>query len=282
MLGTRIFRLIRDTRLSVPILRGFHHEFTKPELQQTPKAKEQQLNEAEPSSTQSVLQNKYKIFRDEEATEIFDVEEARYQERDQTQEDVHDPFTGLNLKSRYPIGYIFQLDYSLFCVLPGGIHGVFDVEDLVELLRKENVDDIFVCYVPEELKYVDHLVVCSARSYRHMLATAEFVRRMFKIKREKRDILPRIEGEKSRDWMAMDLGKYNINQSPIPMHLYLSQFSPYPGNIALHIFSPKAREEYDLESLWAIGSQYDHECQKPHNPLGNIFMAQLPPKSEDH
>lgn len=98
-----------------------------------------------------------------------------------------------------------------FYILPGGIRGVFDVEDLVELLRKENVDDIFVCYVPEELKYVDHLVVCSARSYRHMLATAEFVRRMFKIKRDKGDILPRIEGEKSRDWMAMDLGECNMN-----------------------------------------------------------------------
>lgn len=106
MLGTRIFRLIRDTRLSVPILRGFHHEFTKPELQQTPKpkAKEQQLNEAEPRTTHSVLQNKYKVFRDEEATEIFDVEEARYQEREQSQEDVHDPFVGLNLKSKRAMG----------------------------------------------------------------------------------------------------------------------------------------------------------------------------------
>lgn len=48
------------------------------------------------------------------------------------------------------------------------------------------------------------------------------------------------------------------------------------GNIALHIFSPQAREDYDLESLWAIGPQYDHESQKPQNPLGNIFIAQLP------
>ncbi|XP_034481442.1 mitochondrial assembly of ribosomal large subunit protein 1 [Drosophila innubila] len=235
MLKTRIFRLIRDKRLSVPILRGFHHEFTKPE----PQAKPNVNKEAENSSASFVaggVQSKYKVFRDEEATEIFDVEEARYQERELPVEAEEDQYMGLNLKR--------------------GVHGVFDVEDLVELLRKENVDDIFVCYVPEELKYVDHLVVCSARSYRHMLATAGFVRRMFKIKRAKGDILPRIEGEKSHDWMAMDL-----------------------GNIALHIFSPKAREEYDLESLWAIGAQYDPESQKPQNPLGNIFMAQLP-KSE--
>ncbi|XP_064544392.1 mitochondrial assembly of ribosomal large subunit protein 1 [Drosophila montana] len=231
MLKTRIFRLIHDKRLSVPILRGFHHEFSKPEPQPTnPNVKEQQEKK---SFVAGGVQNKYKVFRDEEAQEIFDVEEARYQERELPAEVEQDQYFGLNLKR--------------------GVRGVFDVEDLVELLRKENVDDIFVCYVPEELKYVDHLVVCSARSYRHMLATAEFVRRMFKIKRAKGDLLPRIEGEKSRDWMAMDL-----------------------GNIALHIFSPKAREDYDLESLWAIGPQYDHESQKPQNPLGNIFIAQVP------
>ena len=77
---------------------------------------------------------------------------------------------------------------------------------------------------------------------------AEFVRRMYKIKRRKGDILPKIEGEKSRDWMAMDL-----------------------GNIALHIFSPIARESYDLESLWAIGVEYDREYNKPQDPLVELF-----------
>ncbi|KAH8303596.1 hypothetical protein KR018_005622 [Drosophila ironensis] len=227
MLCNRVFRLIRDRRLSVPVLRCFHHEFSQPEGQE-PKQKKPNLVAG--------LQSKYKVFRDENSTEIFDVEEARLQEQqlaeDPMEEDPESQYYGLNLQR--------------------GLRGVFDVEDLVELLRKENVDDIFVCYVPEDLKYVDHLVVCSGRSYRHMLSTAEFVRRMFKIKRHKGDILPRIEGDKSRDWMAMDL-----------------------GNIALHIFSPKAREEYDLESLWAIGSQYDRESQKPHNPYGDIFMAPL-------
>lgn len=69
--------------------------------------------------------------------------------------------------------------------------------------------------------------------------------------------------------------------NPALAQFLIQQFPLPTGNIALHIFSPKAREEYDLESLWAIGSQYDHESQKPHNPLGNIFMAQAP-KSEDH
>ncbi|XP_016972931.1 uncharacterized protein LOC108040147 [Drosophila rhopaloa] len=229
---TRAFRLVHDKRLSVPVLRCFHHEFSKPPTVPA-KTLEKEVNPDQ--NLVAGVQDKYKIFRDEEASEIFDVEEARYQEQ-QLPEDSEleqDQYYGLNLRR--------------------GVRGVFDVEDLVELLRKENVDDIFVCYVPENLKYVDHLVVCSGRSYRHMLSTAEFVRRMFKIKRTKGDILPRIEGDKSRDWMAMDL-----------------------GNIALHIFSPRAREEYDLESLWAIGSEFDRESQKPNNPYGDIFMAQTP------
>lgn len=118
----------------------------------------------------------------------------------------------------------------------------------MDVLRKENAEDIFVCSVPKELKYVDYMVVCSGRSYRHMLATAEFVRRVYKMKRQKGDVLPRIEGEKSRDWMAMDL-----------------------GNIALHIFSPTTRESYDLESLWAIGMEYDKEFNKPQDPLVELF-----------
>ncbi|KAH8379117.1 hypothetical protein KR009_003129 [Drosophila setifemur] len=231
MLATRVFRLIRDQRLSVPVLRCFHHEFSKPGSPANP---EKPSKQDPGQNLVGGVQNKYKVFRDENSTEIFDVEEERYQEQQLPDDQLdEDQYYGLNLKR--------------------GIRGVFDVEDLVELLRKENVDDIFVCYVPEDQKYVDHLVVCSGRSYRHMLSTAEFVRRMFKIKRNKSDILPRIEGDKSRDWMAMDL-----------------------GNIALHIFSPRAREEYDLESLWAIGSQYDLESQKQQNTYGDIFMAQTP------
>lgn len=39
------------------------------------------------------------------------------------------------------------------------------------------------------------------------------------------------------------------------------------GNIALHIFSRKARPVYDLESLWSLGSEYDLNYNKPDDPL---------------
>lgn len=41
-----------------------------------------------------------------------------------------------------------------------------------------------------------------------MTALAEIVRKVFKKKRKSTDILPRIEGETSSDWMALDLGMW--------------------------------------------------------------------------
>lgn len=111
-----------------------------------------------------------------------------------------------------------------------GKTGVFDIEDLVEVLKRDNAENIFVCTVPNHLKYVDYMVVITARSFRHMKAIAEFVRKMYKMKRGKKDLIPKIEGKNSEEWMALDL-----------------------GNIALHIFSAKTRKQYDVEMLWSVG-----------------------------
>lgn len=101
-------------------------------------------------------------------------------------------------------------------------------------MKSENANDIFVCSVSKEIKYVDYMCIVTAYSRRHMKALAEFVRKVCKLKREGDDVIPKIEGESSNDWMALDL-----------------------GNIALHIFMEEAREMYDLESLWSIGPEYD-------------------------
>uniref|UniRef100_D3TRF4 Mitochondrial assembly of ribosomal large subunit protein 1 n=1 Tax=Glossina morsitans morsitans TaxID=37546 RepID=D3TRF4_GLOMM len=179
----------------------------------------------EDSDTSGSIQSKYKRFRAEEFSEIFDVEKERQHQREQT---VPDHSSQVNLKR--------------------GIRGVFDIDSLVEVLRKEGAEDIFVCSVPTELKYVDYLVVCSGRSHRHLTAIAEFVRYMYKVKRHSDDTLPKIEGKKSHEWMALDL-----------------------GNIALHILAPKIRTSYDLESLWAIGVEYDRVFNKPEDPLIELF-----------
>lgn len=75
------------------------------------------------------------------------------------------------------------------------------------LLEQNAAKDIFVCRVPKDVKYVDYMVICTGNNFRSMSALAEIVRRNFKEKNEDKIIgLPAIEGPRSRDWMALDLG----------------------------------------------------------------------------
>ncbi|KAG5898960.1 hypothetical protein JTB14_004680 [Gonioctena quinquepunctata] len=174
--------------------------------------------------------SKYQVFHDEDAEIILDVYEERLKysnllEEDEAEEST--PFEGLNLER--------------------GESGVFEIEDLVEVLRRENSLDIFVAKVPKEAKYVDYICIISGKSKRHMQAIAQFVRRVFKQKRHKGDTVPKLEGGESKDWIALDL-----------------------GNIALHIFSQEARTLYDLDSLWAVGPEYDDEFNKP-EPISEML-----------
>lgn len=92
----------------------------------------------------------------------------------------------------------------------GGIHGVFDIEEIVDILRREKVENIFVASLPPDIKYVDYIIVVTGKSKRHMSAVAEFVRKLYKKKRYPYDFIPRIEGENSNDWLALDLGGYIV------------------------------------------------------------------------
>ncbi|KAJ6622137.1 Mitochondrial assembly of ribosomal large subunit protein 1 [Pseudolycoriella hygida] len=171
-------------------------------------------------TTSPAVASKFNVYTDDTVSVILDVDEERQriaEEITETDEILdYKAYAGLNLER--------------------GVSGVFDIEDLVEVLRRENAEDIFVCTVPAHLKYVDYMCVVTGRSLRHRIALAQFVRKLFKIKRHKGEILPRIEGEKSKIWMAMDL-----------------------GNISLHIFSADARALYDVESLWSVGWEFDKE-----------------------
>lgn len=92
------------------------------------------------------------------------------------------------------------------CYFVGGVHGVFDIEELVDILRRENAHNIVVIAVPPEYQYVDHIVVVSGRSRKHLLAMAEFIKKLYKRKKDERDYFPVIEGKEANDWMAIDLG----------------------------------------------------------------------------
>lgn len=88
----------------------------------------------------------------------------------------------------------------------GGITGVFDIEDLVVLLERDKAKNIFVASVPKEYAYVDYIVVATGKSQKHMSALATFIRKVYKLKKHETDKIPKIEGEQSKEWIAIDLG----------------------------------------------------------------------------
>ncbi|XP_034174913.1 ribosomal silencing factor RsfS-like protein, 312 isoform X1 [Osmia lignaria lignaria] len=186
----------------------------------------------------------HEIFEDKNAEIIYDVSETQETinlEDLRIEKEDHDPYEGINLER--------------------GTNGVFKIEDLVLLLQKENAKNIFVASVPPELSYVDYMVVVTGKSNKHMQALAEFVRKVYKLKRHKTDLIPKIEGKDSNHWIALDL-----------------------GNIALHIFSKSARPLYDLETLWSVGPDYDDKCKSASEDIMeqyNAFLSDLEPLEND-
>lgn len=182
------------------------------------------LYSSDGNSKDSLGSGQFEPFKNKSSYIIFDVDEEKqlalhnpdYLKLYQKPEEEINEFEGLNLER--------------------GVTGVYDIEDLVDVLKYERALNLCVIAIPPELGYVDFIVVAEGRSQRHMLAVASFVRRVFKKKydADRGDVIPKIEGENSQDWIALDL-----------------------GNISLHLFSKRARAKYDLESLWCLGKDLD-------------------------
>lgn len=99
MLNIRILRLISSNRLPVPYIlnkRQFNPDFTNPFIEKKTKEK------TEEKQIPFAVRNKYKIFKDEDSTEIFDVEEEkqRYQKEEEPLEYYNDEFVGINLNRK--------------------------------------------------------------------------------------------------------------------------------------------------------------------------------------
>lgn len=109
------------------------------------------------------------------------------------------------------VNYCF--DFFLITVLTpyivsGGVHGVFDVEEIVSILKSKNAEDIVVIQTDPSVGFAHQIVIVSGKSSRHLQALAGFIRRVYKKKMQKGDLVPHVEGKKkSEDWLALDLGK---------------------------------------------------------------------------
>lgn len=154
------------------------------------------------------IATKYRPFKDEDSKIIFDIYDDIKQEDEVVTE--YDPMEGINLES-YCVCYKWRKHCNLFtkCCVLGGINGVYEIDELLEVLRRDNAQEIFVANVPPDVKYVDYICIVTGKSYRHMQAIAEFVRKVYKKKRHSYDPIPILEGKESRDWMAIDLGDRN-------------------------------------------------------------------------
>jgi len=81
---------------------------------------------------------------------------------------------------------------------------------------------------------------------------AEYIRWAYKQKAGPSDpVSVKIEGELSKDWMALDL-----------------------GNIAVHLFLAHTRSMYDLEQLWTVGPEFDDKTlsmAEDYQPAAHTF-----------
>lgn len=177
------------------------------------------------------LSSKYKVFKDEDSPIILDVEEERLVSQAVNNTLVPQPkeFDGVSFQR--------------------GVHGVFDIDELVSILKSRSAEDIVVIKTDSIEGFAQQMVIVSGKSSRHLKGVADFVRRVYKKKIVKGDLVPHLEGGKgkSEDWFALDL-----------------------GNIVLHLFSKRTRAVYDLESLWALGPEFDPFLSKTEDPLAAI------------
>jgi len=175
----------------------------------------------------------YQEYRDSDSRVIYDVDEERdmvrraMEEGTQIQEDK---------RRKPPPGAKYHTSHE-----GRGTRGVYEVHELVDVLRKEKVRDLVVIRIPEERQYCDYMVIGTGRNARHISVISTLILSLYKHKMSQTDRPPFREGAQdlSSGWIAMDL-----------------------GNIALHLFNQEQREHYDLESLWTVGPYFDDNTRK--------------------
>ena len=119
--------------------------------------------------------------------------------------------------------------------------GVFDLEDIMELLEGEKITDIAVIKISPERQYADFMVIGTANSDRHLRTVCSLIVSVYKRRMWEWDPVPRVEGsqDNTSGWYAMDL-----------------------ANIVLHLLTQEQREYYDLETLWTVGPEFDEATRQ--------------------
>ncbi|XP_062478510.1 mitochondrial assembly of ribosomal large subunit protein 1 [Pezoporus occidentalis] len=135
----------------------------------------------------------------------------------------------------------------------------FNIDFVVALLRQENAKNICVIQLPPEVKYCDYFIIVSGSSPRHLHAMAQYMLKMYKYCKEESSPHTRIEGKETDDWLCIDF-----------------------GSVVVHFMLPEAREVYELEKLWTLGSYDDQLAQMTPQSLPEDFVFRLTPDHSDH
>lgn len=233
-------------------------------------AKDKSVSESKPitSPMKASLSSKFSAFSDDENEIVLDMnEEIMTQSRQDEVIDKSEEGTYLyrEKKSSIKSKGLFELN------LNRGKDGVFDMTDLIEALKIEQVRDLVVIKIPPEKRYCDFLVIGTVKSGRHMNGTIEFLNKLYKLKKSPEDpFIPscydrQIDLRRS-PWQVMDL-----------------------RNIVLHLFQPAARKDYDLETLWTVGPEFDDQTiRPPYDAIVDMmqkhiqFIENLRPRDSDN
>ncbi len=112
---------------------------------------------------------------------------------------------------------------------------------LAELADSKKAEDLVVLDMRDLVAYTDFLVICTARNERQARAIVDEVR--LQVKHEMALLPGGVDGAGADGWVVLD---------------YL--------DCVLHVFTPEARERYQLEELWREAPRLDLDLDVPGAP----------------
>jgi ribosome-associated protein len=112
---------------------------------------------------------------------------------------------------------------------------------LAELADSKKAEDIVVLDMRGLVAYTDFLAICTARNERQARGIVDEVRT--RVKRESAVLPGRVDGGGDAGWTIVD---------------YL--------DVVLHVFTPEARDRYQLEDLWHEAPRLEVDFDAPEAP----------------
>ena len=114
----------------------------------------------------------------------------------------------------------------------GAVRGAGELLDaILRSLEKDKAEAVITIALTGKSEMADHMVICSGRSARQVVAIAEKLGERLK---QDMGIACRFEGKEQGDWVLVDT-----------------------GDVIVHVFRPEVREFYQLERMWADTGKAD-------------------------